>query len=192
MTQACPSPTRVPSYSQVEFRQLLSRLSDADMIRLAKIARHLAGADAIMSPDDLLAEALARTLDGSRKCPRDLAIITFLARVMESMAWAERNSARMRRETVILAGAMAPDGIAAATDPEADTIEEEFRRRQIDALLELFRSDAEATVWLRARMAADSLEEVRQLTGFDAKQIHTIGRRIRRRVERAFPQGLRR
>jgi DNA-directed RNA polymerase specialized sigma24 family protein len=47
-------------------------------VRLRKIARHYAGRSA-MSADDIMAEALARALDGTRKCPRDVNLLAFLA-----------------------------------------------------------------------------------------------------------------
>jgi hypothetical protein len=60
----------------------------------------------------------------------------------------------------------------------------------IDALFSLFRDDEDATLWLMARMDTDSLSEAQSLTGFNATKMNTVGRRIRRTIERAFPKGL--
>src|SRR6266446_5307209 len=47
---------------------------------------------------DMLAEALVRALDGTRKCPRGVNLMVFLARAMKSIAWADRTSAKAQRE----------------------------------------------------------------------------------------------
>ena len=175
-----------------EMHARLAQLSDADVFRLKKIARHYAGRS-VMSEDDIMASALDRALDGTRKCPRGVNLMVFLARAMKSIAWADRTSAKARREVspVDDPDDIDPVHMSSSVDLEEQVIQQDLRRKQVDALMALFHDDEDATLWLMARMDADSLEEMRALTGFDATKLNTIGRRIRRRAERAFPEGLR-
>jgi DNA-directed RNA polymerase specialized sigma24 family protein len=176
-----------------EMHAHLAQLSDPDLLRLRKIACHYAGRS-VMSADDIMAEALARALDGTRKCPRHLNLMVFLARAMKSIAWADRTSAKARLEVGLVDDRPAdidPVEMSLAVGLEEQVVEQDLRRRQVDAVMALFLDDEDAMLWLMARMDADSLEEVQALTGFGATKINTVGRRVRRKVERAFPEGLR-
>jgi DNA-directed RNA polymerase specialized sigma24 family protein len=175
-----------------EMHACLAQLSDADLWRLRTIARHYAGRS-VMSADDIMAEALDRALDGTRKCPRGVKLMVFLARAIKSIAWADRTSAKARREVGSVddhLGDMDPVDMSLTVGLEEQVIQQDLRRKQVDAIMALFHDDEDATLWLMARMDADSLEEVQALTGFNATKINTVGRRIRRKVERAFPEGL--
>ncbi len=111
---------------------------------------------------------------------------------MKSIAWADRTSARARCEVGSIDDC--PADIVEVSDAvglEEQMIQQDLRKQQADAVMALFHDDEDATLWLMARMDADSLEEVQALTGFDATKINTIGRRVRRKVQRAFPEGLR-
>jgi hypothetical protein len=74
---------------------------------------------------------------------------------------------------------------------EEQVIQQDLRKKQVDALMALFHDDEDATLWLMARMDAESLKEMQMLTGFGATKFNTVSRRIRRKVEREFPHGLR-
>jgi DNA-directed RNA polymerase specialized sigma24 family protein len=171
----------------------LAELSEPDQSRLEKISRHYADAST-MSADDILAEALIRALDGTRKCPRGVDLMVFLASAMKSIAWADRTSAQARRETRSIEdrpGDIDLMGVPSVGGLEEQVIQQDLRKKQVDALMALFQDDEDATLWLMARMDAESLEEMQVLTGFDATKLNTVGRRIRRKVERDFPEGLR-
>ena len=176
-----------------EVRGRLAELSEPDQSRLEKISRRYADAST-MSADDILAEALVRALDGTRRCPRGVNLTVFLARAMKSIAWADRTSAQARRETGSIEDRLDDIelmGVSSVVGLEEQVIQEDLRKKQVDALMALFLYDEDATLWLMARMDAESLEEMQVLTGFDATKLNTVARRIRRKVERNFPQGLR-
>jgi DNA-directed RNA polymerase specialized sigma24 family protein len=171
----------------------LVELSEPDQSRLEKISRHYADAST-MSADDILAEALVRALDGTRKCPRGVNLMVFLARAMKSIAWADRTSAKAQREIGPVEDRPADTDlmeVSTVVGLEEQVIQQDLRKKQVDALMALFHDDEDATLWLMARMDAESLEEMQALTGFGATKLNTVGRRIRRKVEREFPHGLR-
>jgi DNA-directed RNA polymerase specialized sigma24 family protein len=176
-----------------EMHACLAELSDPDLFRLEKIARHYAGRS-VMCADDIVAEALARALDGTRKCPRDVNLVVFLARAIKSIAWADRTSAKARREVRTVEDHPAEIDLVEMSPVvglEEQVIQQDLRKKQADALIALFHDDEDATLWLMARMDADSLEDMQALTGFGATKLNTVGRRVRRKAERAFPKGLR-
>jgi DNA-directed RNA polymerase specialized sigma24 family protein len=71
--------------SREEIEQAIRTLPDAGMVRLRRIA-------AACSPGrpqdakDLLQEACARALGGSRKCPRHVDVVRFLGEAMHSIS----------------------------------------------------------------------------------------------------------
>ena len=75
-----------PEYaSPDEAATALAALAPADRIRLEKIARNrLQGPSNAW--EDLLQEAIRRILEGTRKWPRNVSLIVFVAEVMRSLA----------------------------------------------------------------------------------------------------------
>jgi DNA-directed RNA polymerase specialized sigma24 family protein len=188
-----PSDDLADLLTTAEMHGCLAELSEPDQSRLEKISRHYADAST-MSADDILAEALVRALDGTRKCPRGVNLMVFLARAMKSIAWADRTSAKTQREIGPVEDRPADTdlmGVSTVVGLEEQVIQQDLRKKQVDALMALFHDDQDATLWLMARMDAESLEEMQALTGFGATKLNTVGRRIRRKVERKLPHGLR-
>ena len=72
--------------SRDEIEKAIRSLSDADSIRLQKVARYYCHRRSHHHPDDLLQEAFERAIDGSRNCPRHVDIVRFLAQAMRSIA----------------------------------------------------------------------------------------------------------
>lgn len=72
-------------YSPDETNLLLKDLSDADCLKLGKLAKFQSAKVLNMESDDLVQEGLARVLDGTRKWPRGLDIATFMNKVFGSI-----------------------------------------------------------------------------------------------------------
>lgn len=179
--------------SPAELREAVGGLSDADHYRLRKkVAVFLAGSRG-MDPDDLFHSAIIRALGGSRKCPRNVKIMVFLANIMKSIVFAYWKSTDVRRTD---RGAAAEDKIALLEDPaaanaEVDLIATDLRKKQVDVLFKLFEDDEDATLFLMARMETESMSETAAACGFDSTKADTVRRRIRRKVEQEYPEGLR-
>lgn len=91
-----------PARPIAEITALIGSFGAADWIRLRKIARYYSFGGMIES-DDLLQEALRRTIEGGRACPGDVPPITFLAGVMRSIADDERDRVRRRPKLTSIA-----------------------------------------------------------------------------------------
>ena len=171
---------------------MLESLTMADRLRLKKAAALFGGLMG-MDADDLVQEAVLRAWEDGRHCRRDMKVIAFLIGIMRSIASARRKSADARH----IAGSIDDDADASETLAPPDNastveeriIEDEFRRRRVAALFELFAADEDATLWLMARLDTDSLAEAQAMAGFNATKMNTVGRRVRRTAERAFPEG---
>jgi hypothetical protein len=69
--------------SLAETALALELVTESDLLRLKAIARvHARGLPADVSWDDLLQEAFARVMSGSRKKPAGISMVAFLAGVM--------------------------------------------------------------------------------------------------------------
>ena len=73
----------------------LRAMSTADKLRFIRDLSYSSFGDA-RSLADLRQEAMRRTLDGTRKCPRNVPIVTFLRGAMRSIAWADRKASACR------------------------------------------------------------------------------------------------
>ena len=78
-----------------EIEEAIRSLSTAELLRLHKAARYYCRRRSLLHPDDLLHEAFARAIDGSRGCPRDVDVVRFLALAMRSIASSKLSGANL-------------------------------------------------------------------------------------------------
>ena len=133
-------------------------------------------------PEDLVQEALRRTLAGTRRCPQRMEIVAFLNGVIRSLASNARRQGQALR-TVPL------DEDALAQRPAGPGTRERTRaaRRRLLALFAEGSADRRVVeLMLEGRRGAS----LRAAMGYTPKQLATVRRRIRRRVERAGRSGM--
>jgi DNA-directed RNA polymerase specialized sigma24 family protein len=133
----------------------------------------------VTGAEDLLQDAIAKTLDGRRRWNRRVTMIKHLDRVMESDAGheAERRVARAPEKEV--------DRIVAPSASEARLV----ALGEIQEVLSLFADDRPALELLRAKGNGLSASEVQRTLGIGASDYETITRRIRRRFARRMAAG---
>jgi len=167
----------------------IDALSTADTLRLSKVAafraRGLAAFGLGTSADDLLQEAIARTLNGSRRWRKTVKFVTHLTQTIRSIA----NHAREE----LKGGAVVPatsddaegtlDGVSvwsATPDPEraAAAIE------QLDKISESFESDAEVGLILTRLARGMTGPEIQANLDITQTEYETIMTRLRRGVDR--------
>lgn len=161
------------------------------LMKRAKI--HALGTD--IDPKDLISEAILRTIDGRRKCPDDVRIVTFLANVIKSIASHRRHELE----------ALAKDGLG-VVHPVA-TGEDEGGERdpianapgnepapdaslQFDELRELietrFANDQQVQDVLSARLQGFTKEEACELFDMAPNDYDAAVKRLRRTVEKEY------
>lgn len=131
---------------------------------------------------DLLHEAVARALEGSRRWPEQVPVVVFLAGIMRSLADEHWRQQRMR--AALFAGPAA-DIADAAPGPERESI----ARSALAALDRLFRGDADALKVISGLSHGLTAEEIQQAYAMDATRYATTRRRIRRAILTKFPDG---
>lgn len=175
-----------------EIESAIWAFTPAEWARLHKIARYYTFNRPIEA-DDLLQGALWRALDG-RNCPTNVDVIKFLAGVMRSIIHGELEKAKTRPVVDAVAGSEDrqravlnyPDPSLSAEEVFIDEQEAALIRRTI---LALFDDDHQARDIVEGRMEGMSAEELRELTGLDMTTYASKLRLIRRRIDKAYPEG---
>ncbi len=177
-----------PALSPAEVEKAVKTLSEADSIRLRKAANYYARP--AIAADDLLQEAVCRALEGRRRCPTDVDVVSFLAQTMRSIA-SEEGEKSTRYGVVV--SVEAEDGGASVLpipqSAEEVAMSDEGASRIRDAITSLFDDDTKAKDLVEGIMEEFTREELRDLTDLDETAYDTKRRLIRRRIQRAYPEG---
>lgn len=170
----------------------LRGLTDAEVRRLEGIARVRALGLHEVEWQDLLQEAVVRTLDGARQWPMDIGLVVFLRETMRSIAsehWRRRKNdpivpASPLRDPAEDVTATVLDSVADPTaDPERDAAAAETLARIEVA----FEGDVDALHVLWGMALGKSPSEIQDEGQMDARRYATTQRRIRRTLARVFP-----
>lgn len=181
-----------------EMRQAIASLSDIDLLRLERAAVWLTSRRS-MSPDDLLQEAICRSLEGARRCPRGVRLVAFVINAMRSILSSHIKASAgdpIELATPVSALSEGDDGIDSVVDirdraptPEQQLLAEDEANKMKAALLRLFDNDPEAELVLLDIFAGLTAEETRADLQLGETEYATIRRRIRRRINQRYPDG---
>ncbi len=135
-----------------EVADALGALSDADLVRLKQIAQLRSAGLSTAEWEDLINEAVVRSLAGARRWPRSIPFIAFLAQTIRSIAneeWRRRDYEQTSVEADLGSGEGDDQPIAhLAVDyitPERNVI----ARKTLNDIELLFHGDQEAKTILR-------------------------------------------
>ena len=176
-----------------EFMSVLHGLTDAQMVRLKEIAR-IYGKTCGSEENDLINEAIFRVTKGTRKCPRDLDPIAFLAQTMRSISHDIRVKARrilsIDHKTTDKGGNSIPfDPADGSPGPEQQLGSDETTKAIRAAILALFGDDELARDFAEGVLAGFEGEELREYTGLSGTAFNSMRRKFRRKVDAAYPNG---
>ncbi len=182
-----------PTLDLAEVLQAIEGLTSADLLRLERAGRVYAltaGCDA----GDLISEAICLTIAGNRNCPREMAIMPFLVGVMRSRAWASKQKAGLLPELVSIdattdSGQAFHEPATPDLNVEQTALAKEDASARRDALEALFADDELATLFLWADLEELSKEEIMIMNDLDITAYATVRRRMRRKINAAFPNG---
>jgi RNA polymerase sigma-70 factor (ECF subfamily) len=171
--------------SAVAVSRALAGLSAEDLLRLQALARLRArGLPSGVLWSDLLHEALARALDGSRQWPSGVPLLVFLAGVMRSIC--DEIWQRRRREAELIA--FGTDAEARCRDVPCPAANQERVLAASEALAALYRLFAGDRVVLRIISGlANGLSAADIRTAHDLSEVEydSARRRMRRAMLRA-------
>ena len=176
-----------------EIRSALDGLTQIDLVRLRRAGSKFALA-LDCTVDDLINEAVFSAYSGSRECRRDLHILVFLIGAMRSIAWNAKVSSR-KAEREISLDATGTDGrplvVLKSNAPDAETqiLRAEDMALRIAALDDLFADDEPALLVIMADLDELSKEEIMTMNEMSETTYNSTRTRIRRKMERRFPNG---
>jgi DNA-directed RNA polymerase specialized sigma24 family protein len=160
--------------SPAEIALVLGLVSEMDVLRLKTIARLYArGLPADLGWADLLQEAFARVLDGSRRRPPDLAMVVFLAGVMRSLKSEYWRRASIESRFQELREIEPIDPIA---DPERTM----SALQELDAIDRLFADDPVILQIIAGIGEGLSAEQIRAAIGISQTEYDSARKRMRR------------
>lgn len=182
--------------SSSELSEAINTLSDADWLRLNKIAVIMALKCGIPE-EDLLQESFVRALEGTRNCPSDVNVVRFLAGTMMSIASSDAKSFD-RHPVFSLQNPKYENGHDHQTDL-GDTMplmteDAEIARIDLATIQKiippLFESDPEPIQLLvMGILEGMEKEELQEFSGLHGTEYSSARRLFRRRIEKAFPGG---
>jgi len=188
---AAPAEIAELSLSVADVTDGIRNLSDGEQIKFKRASQYLGGAGA-RPPDDLRHEAIRRAIAGSRKCPRHLPVVAFLIGTMRSIAHADRKALKRASRTLILADPSSST-ILDAADPRISPEEAMLRTDDMAEMkarvLQLFEDDATARDIVEGRFIRMEGKDLQELVGLSETELATKNRLIRRRIDKAFPDG---
>jgi DNA-directed RNA polymerase specialized sigma24 family protein len=181
----------MPPSTPLERAIALRLVSDMDLLRLKAIARiHARGLPPEVGWSDLLQEALARVLNGSRHVPEDVPLEVFLSGVMRSIRaeyWR-----RMRRDAQHRCASDDPQEAASREaellDPAPDPERALLAQQELEAIAALFADDPIALQIIVGLGDGLSAEEIRTACGLTKTEYDSARKRMRRALLR---EGLR-
>lgn len=172
--------------SKEEFAEAISNLTRAESARLRQASVYLAQI-AALEAEDVLQEALTRALEGKRRWPDHVDIVTFLAMTMRSIVSGESRKASLRPErdpddegNPDIYADEGPEGLGRRADEIL--ISDEQRR----ALIAMFDEDDEAQLIIEGMLGGMEGEELRNFVGLNPTQYASKRRKIRRVINHGY------
>ncbi len=169
----------------VDIARAVHSLSDADLVRLKALARLWArGLPGGVGWADVLHEAIARALDGSRKWPPDVPILAFLSGIMRSICDDQWRRARRELE-VLVRGEDLADLCASGDEVKSPSPERVVAAAQsLAAVDRLFAGDPLALKIIAGLAEGLTPAEICKLHRMSERQYDTTRRRMRRALLR--------
>jgi RNA polymerase sigma-70 factor (ECF subfamily) len=169
----------------VDIARAIHSLSDADLVRLKALARLWArGLPGGVGWTDVLHEAIARALDGSRKWPLGVPVLAFLSGIMRSICDDHWRRARRELEVLVRDEGLVDLGATGgeATSPSPERIVN--AAQSLAAIDRLFACDPLALKIIAGLAEGLTPTEICKLHGMSERQYDTTRKRMRRALLR--------
>lgn len=156
-------------------------ISETDLLRLKAVARlHAYGLPGDVDWHDLLQEAILRTLEGKRRPPDGISMVTFLAGVMRSIK--SEHWRRLRREARDFTSRRTDgeEAVHGVCDPSPDQERRLVALTQLRAIDRLFVDDRQALQILGGLGEGLSAEEIQKACGMSRTEYESTRKRMRR------------
>lgn len=187
---ALPDEKTINHLSTDEVRHALRAMSAAQAAKIDMIARWFSKRCDVPA-EDLRQEAFVRLLSGSRRMPRSADLALIVSGIIRSMVSEEIEAIRAGRREVLLPpgseeGVDLPD---LAPNPERCLGSSRDDASMLASIRDLIANDEPLQILVEGicdRMRGRQLEE---LLSVDAKGLATLRKRLKRKLQAAFPEG---
>jgi hypothetical protein len=170
-----------------EIEAAIRSFSVADWARLRKLGKAFEY-DTGWEREDLVQEAILRTLQGTRNCPNDIDVMKHLIETMSSIADGEREKAHNQA----LHLPTAQPGLQGAVDPtsaEWSAEEKLLYEGEVAEILANFDDDPVARELVEGILAGFDTEQLKELTGLEGTPYNSKRTLVRRRLLKLSPKG---
>jgi DNA-directed RNA polymerase specialized sigma24 family protein len=174
--------------SPQEVNAAIQGLSDTDTLRLSEIARQCARRCSLEA-DELLNEAIVAALLGERKCPRNVLLIAFLAQTMRSITYNERRKARAECRAELMNDNPDNDPVLSLPDEGPSPADTAGAKREAEYIFFLFEDDGDVMMLLMGLYDGYDPDEICEINGWDRTTYNTVRKRLRRGLNKHFPEG---
>jgi len=175
-----------------ELRAEFESFDSATHLRLEQAAARLADGRGIEA-DDLLHDAVVKSLNGDRVCPRGVPVAVFLFNVMKSLACSalktKRRSQRDENTDVYDDGKGDENSASHSKSAEDLVLNAEAADQLINEMTEVFAEDEDAQLVLMGLCQEMSPDEIQADCNLSKTDYNTIRRRIRRKLNDRYPKG---
>jgi DNA-directed RNA polymerase specialized sigma24 family protein len=183
----------VDTLSREELESAILALTPDELLRLREVSRHYAYLYRLEA-EDLLQEAVARALEGSRKCPANISVVRFLAEAMRSIAHGESEKVENQAATIPLRSANDHEGEGLEPHDPSPSVEEKVINEESAAIvrnniLSFFQNGTPERDMVEGIMEELSPDELRELLNLDKTGYNSMRKLIRRRLNKAYPKG---
>lgn len=176
-----------------EFWGELQKLSAKDKSKLLLFAKRCCLA-CRFEAEDLLHEAITRTLEGVRNCPVGVGVQTYLYRTMQSISHSELKSLEKHGEDSLTIEFDKSESHQRDVQADCPTTEDEGlagieSARVRDEVFSLFEDDEVAQFVLECWIEDMTADEIREATDMDQVAYASKTRKIYRRIRKQYPRG---
>jgi RNA polymerase sigma-70 factor (ECF subfamily) len=171
----------------VDVARAIRALSDSDLVRLKALARlWVRGLPDGLAWSDLVNEAIARALDGSRRWPPRVPLLAFLSGVMRSIC--DDHWRRVRRDRELFVRGEDPlDPCASGEEAELPPGPERMlaAAQALAAVNQLFAHDPPALKVIAGLADGLTAKEICRVYGMEERDYDTVRKRMRRALLRS-------
>ena len=179
----------VKYYLVEEVNEKLSGLDNATLTKLMNIAKSI-DYSYNFYPEDLLQELFEKLLSEKRRWPKNLGIYVFFKNTMKSILSNEQKKEK-KELSLHFTNENGNELINIIPDKEINIEQGIFLREQKEDICNLFKDDDIAKDLVDGRMENLKRSELLELTELNDKEYDTKWKKIRRRINKKYPGGLR-
>ena len=175
-----------------ELRAEIESFDSATQLRLERAAARLSDGRGIEA-DDLLHDAVVKSLNGDRVCPQEVPVAIFLYNVMKSLASSalkkKRRSKPDENSDVSNDGMKESNPDSHQESAEDTVLSTEAANLLINDMIDLFAEDDDAQLVLMGLCQEMTREEIMADCNLSNTDYNSVRRRIRRKLNEEYPKG---